>query len=98
MMQSALVGNFVFEHIDHDRNAFKQITFADFLVKMNKTEVYFNSFQKFLIKNGLDVKLANNKEIVKRYLKAEFARQLFGETKYYQIVLKEDAMIKAVLR
>ncbi len=98
MMQSALVGNFVFEHIDHDRNAFKQITFADFLVKMNKTEVYFNSFQKFLIKTGLDVKLANNKEIVKRYLKAEFARQLFGETKYYQIVLKEDAMIKAVLR
>jgi carboxyl-terminal processing protease len=96
-MQSALVGNFVFEQIDSDRNAFKQITYADFLIKMNKTELYFNSFQKFLIKNGLDVKLSNNREIVKRYLTAEFARQLFGESKYYQIVLKEDAMIKAVL-
>jgi carboxyl-terminal processing protease len=30
-------------------------------------------------------------------LAAEFARQLYGDDKYYEIVLKEDAMIKAVL-
>jgi hypothetical protein len=29
---------------------------------------------------------------------AEFARQLYGENYYYEIVLKEDAMIKEVLR
>jgi carboxyl-terminal processing protease len=28
---------------------------------------------------------------------AEFARQLYGEQKYYEIILKEDPMIKAVL-
>jgi carboxyl-terminal processing protease len=29
---------------------------------------------------------------------AEFARQLYGENYYYEIVPKEDAMIKEVLR
>ena len=42
--------------------------------------------------------LDKNKSLVKRYLAAEFARQLFDEDKFYEIVLKEDAMIDAVLR
>ena len=46
---------------------------------------------------GLDIKLSNNKQIVKTHLTAEFARQLFGETQYYQILLKNDLMIKEVL-
>jgi carboxyl-terminal processing protease len=45
----------------------------------------------------LDLKLNKNKSLVKRYLAAEFARQLYNEGKYYEIVLKDDAMIKAVL-
>ena len=98
LMRSAVVGNFVFEQLDLDRNVFKDITFENFLLKMNKTDLYINNFQKFLLKNGLDVKLVKEKEIVKRYLKAEFARQLYGESKYFQIILGEDAMIRAVLK
>ena len=98
LMQSSIVGNFVFEQLDQDRNSFKGVVYEDFLLRMKKTELYFNSFQKFLNKNGLDVKVANNKEIVKRYIAAEFARQLYGESKYYQIILREDAMIKAILK
>ncbi len=65
---------------------------------MNHSVHFFNSFQKFLTKNGLDVKLSKSKELVKRYLTAEFARQLFGERKYYELILKEDTMIKAILK
>jgi carboxyl-terminal processing protease len=35
---------------------------------------------------------------VKRFLSAEFARQLYNEDKYYEIVLKEDAMIKSIIK
>jgi carboxyl-terminal processing protease len=42
----------------------------------------------------MEIKLDNNKYLVKRYLAAEFARQLYDESKFYEIVLKEDAMIK----
>lgn len=98
LMQSGVVGNFVFEQLDSNRNAFTGLIFKQFEVKMDQTDLYFNAFQKFLDKNNLNIKLSKNKEIVKRYLKAEFARQLYGETYYYKVILVDDAMIKAVLK
>ena len=64
---------------------------------MHASDVYFNAFQKYLVKNAVLLDLKHTKNLVKRYLTAEFARQLYGDDKYYEIVLKEDAMIKAVL-
>ena len=97
LLQSGVVGHFVFEQLDENRNAFKGLTFQQFITKMNATDLYFNSFQKYIFQNGLDLKFGKSKSLVKRYLTAEFARQLYGEKYYYDIVLKEDAMIKAVL-
>ena len=98
LLQSGIVGNFVFEQLDKNRSAFKGLTFEQFKVKMEGTEVYFNAFQKFIFGNGLDLNFGKSKALVKRYLSAEFARQLYGESSYYEIVLKEDAMIKAILK
>ena len=97
LLQSGVLGNFVFEQLDKDRRVFKGLTFEQFKNKMNQTDVYYNAFQKFIFGNGLDLNFGKNKPLVKRYLVAEFARQLFGEKYYYEIVLKNDAMIKAVL-
>jgi len=73
------------------------MTFEQFLGKMNNTNLYFNDFQRYLSKNGAIVNLTKSKPLVKRYLAAEFAKQLFDEQKYYEIILKEDMMIKVVL-
>jgi carboxyl-terminal processing protease len=69
----------------------------DFVSKMNATNLYFKNFQEQLNKNGVVISLTSSKTVVKQYLMAEFARQLYGENKYYEIVLKGDAMIRAVL-
>jgi carboxyl-terminal processing protease len=98
LLQSGVLGQFVFEQLDHNRTIFKGLTFEQFKVKMGETDLYFDSFQKFLSKNGIDMKLDTNKALVKRYLAAEFARQLFDESKFYEIVLKDDAMVKVVLK
>ena len=97
MEQSGIVSHFAFEQLDKNRNAFKGLTFEQFLNKMNATDLYFNNFQQYLLNNGAILKLSVSKPLVKRYIIAEFARQLFNEQKYYEIILKEDAMIKAVL-
>jgi carboxyl-terminal processing protease len=94
LLQSGILGQFVFEQLDYNRNTFKGMTFENFKVKIEETDLYFNAFQKYLSKNGMEIKLDNNKYLVKRYLAAEFARQLYDESKFYEIVLKEDAMIK----
>ena len=98
LLQSGILGNFVFEQLDKDRSVFKGLTFEQFQTKMNQTEVYFNAFQKFIFGNGLDLNFGKSKPLVNRFLTAEFARQLFGEKYYYEIVLKEDAMIKAIIK
>lgn len=98
LMKSGFVVNFVFEQLDKNRIDFKDLSFTQFENKMDKTDVYFSTFQKYLLKNGLDLNLSKSKAIVKRYLAAEFARQLYGESSYYEIVLKEDVMIKAILK
>jgi carboxyl-terminal processing protease len=98
LLQTGILGQFVFEQLDQNRNAFKGLSFEQFKVKIDGTDLYFNAFQKFLFRNGMNMNLDTNKALVKRYLAAEFARQLFNESKFYEIVLKEDAMIEKVLK
>lgn len=98
LMQSGIVGNFVFEQLDQHRSDFKNTSFSQFMGKMNATEYYFDAFQQFVLKNRLALALSKNKEVVKRYLYAEFARQLYGENQYFQLLLKEDKMIQKVLK
>lgn len=98
VMQSPMVGNFVFEQLDKDRKSFKGLTFEQLIANLEKTDLYFNNFRGYLKRNEIDLNLDKNKELVKRYIMAEFAGQLFGEQKYFEIILKQDVMIKAVLK
>ena len=96
ILQSGVVGHFVFEQLDSDRKLFKGITFEEFQIQIQK-DSYLKKFQNYLFKNGLNLNLNPSKDVVNRYLSAEFARQLFGENQYYEILMKEDSMIKKVL-
>ena len=98
ILNSGLVGHFVFEELDKNRSAYTNLTFEQFLAKMQTENTYVTHFEKYLMETGLDQKVTDNKALVKKYITAEFAQQLFGESQYYQIILKDDAMIKAVLK
>jgi len=64
---------------------------------MKNKDVYFKQFKSYIELTGVDVKLDRTKDLVNRYITAEFARQLYGELYYYDVILKEDAMINKVL-
>lgn len=98
ILQSGVVAHFVFEQLDLNRTAFKELDFVQYQTKMKNNDFFVNQFEKYLSKSGFELDLSKNKTIVNRYITAEFARQLFGENQYYQIVLKEDKMIKALLK
>lgn len=97
LMQSGIASYFVFEQLDKERQSFANLSFAQVMDRLNKTDVYFNNFRSYIATSGLILNLEGSKERVKRYLAAEFARQLFDDNKYYQLVLKEDPMVKRVL-
>ncbi len=97
IIQSGLIGHFVFEALDKNRNEFKNLVFNKVLEKLQKTDLYFNNFKKFLSNNGMNLDLSKSKGLIKNNLNAEFARQLFNEDKFYEIILKNDVMIKKII-
>lgn len=96
ILQSGIVGHFVFEQLDKDRKTYAKLTFEQFKDKIRATDLYFVSFQKYLAQNGLVVDLSEYKPLVNRFINAEFARQLYGDVYYYHLILKDDPMIKRV--
>ncbi len=97
LMQSGIVGYFVFEQLDKDRTQFKGLPVNLITEKVTGTDKYFNAYDTYLRKNGLVFALTKHKDRVKRYLAAEFARQLSGDKEYYTLLLREDNMVKAVM-
>ncbi|MEZ4839304.1 S41 family peptidase [Flavobacterium sp.] len=98
LMQSGIVSYFVFEQLDQNRKEFEGLPFESFKKKFEATNVYVEKFENYLNSNGVSLNLESHKPIVKNYLMAEFARQLFDEEKYFSIRLKTDLMIQEVLK
>lgn len=98
LLELGVLSHFVFEQLDKNRSTFNNLTFDQCMDKINSTDLYFNLFQKYILKYRMDLNIKNNKSIVKRYLSAEFAGQLFNESKFYEVLLKNDAMMKAVIK
>lgn len=98
LLELGVLSHFVFEQLDKDRSTFDGLTFDQSMDKINGTDLYFNLFQKYILKYRMDLNIKKNKAIVKRYLAAEFAGQLFNESKYYEVLLQNDAMMKAVIK
>lgn len=97
IMQSGIVSYFVFEQLDKERNGFDGLTADEVTKKVTTGNTYFNAFNKYLLSNGLVFGLDKYNARVKHYLAAEFNRQLLSDKAYYQMILKEDNMVKAVL-
>ena len=94
LMKSGAVGYYVFEELDKNRKQFEGLKLTQVVSKMDNADIYYENFKKYLSENGLVLKLEKDKKLVKRYLTAEFVRQLFGEKYYYSLIVKEDEMIK----
>jgi carboxyl-terminal processing protease len=98
LMQNINLGNFVFEQLDKNRIDFKSYTYKSFIEKMDKTDLYFNNFQSYINKSGLRFNLKQSKNKVKTMINAEFAKQLFGDEKFFEIAIKQDPMIETVIK
>jgi carboxyl-terminal processing protease len=98
ILNTGVLGHFVFEQLDKNRKQYKELNGQQIMAKVSSNSLYIKAFTSYLANLGLEINLDSNSALVNRYLSAEFARQLLGEKYYYQIVLKEDKMIKTILK
>lgn len=95
LLQSGSPSNYVFEELEKNRSEFENLSYDALLAKLKATDHYVEGFRKYIADAGYDLKIKDS-ALVKRYITAEFARQLFSDEKYFQIILQGDPMIKSV--
>ena len=97
ILESGVIGHFVFEKLDQNRLLFYKVNFNELISTLDKKDSYFKEFEKYLSRKNVELNLSKNKKELKNYINAEFARQLFSEDEYFEIILKNDAMINKTL-
>lgn len=90
-----LLSDFVFNHIDNNRKNFENMNIDIFMDDFDKDEKIVNLYIKE-IQQKYNHKAINKKQI-KHYLKAVFARELFDDLGFYQVLNTQDEVIKKVL-
>ena len=98
LMHYNVLNKYIYNYIDTNRNRLEQVPKNDFINDDDYTDEITNYFEKQIAKeNGnSQFKLSNNM-VLKRFLKALVARQLYGEEAYYAIINKDDNVIQKVL-
>ncbi len=96
IMQSGVVSYFVFEQLDKKRTFFNTLDFKKLKAEVIEKDDYLEAFKQYISDSGIILNFSD-KEKIKKYLYAEFVKQLFDDNSYYEILLSEDAMIKKVL-
>ena len=97
LLQSDIMSYYAFEKLDENRTFVSKMSKLELKNELFKNDKYFNQFKEYVTSNGLLFNLSDQKEQVLTYLYAEFSKQLFNDSAYYQIVLPKDKMIKKVL-
>ena len=97
LLQSDFMSYYAFEKLDEHRAFFSKMKSHELKNELFKTDKYFNQFREYIASNGLMLSLSNQREQVLTYLFAEFSRQLYNDTAYYQLVLPKDKMITKIL-
>jgi carboxyl-terminal processing protease len=91
----ASLNDFVFNYIDSHRKELESMPLNYFMDYFDEDDTIYNTYIKKTYKNKHITK--ENEQSIKKYLKALFAREIYNESVFYQILYQDDKMIEKVL-
>jgi carboxyl-terminal processing protease len=97
MLRSGFLDRFIFEVLESDRSYYNSLNEEEFMQREVVDEEILSKFRAFTRRENFELKVSNYRPVLKRYLKATMAQQLFGSTAFEKIVNQEDRMIKKVI-
>lgn len=98
MFEGGILDRFIFDELEKNRSFYNDLSLESFEDHYEVSQSTMNAFKVFLA--GFNISYINSQEyqdVVKTYLKATIARQLFDSNLAYKIIVAEDAMIKKSL-
>ena len=94
------MSRFVFDILEKDRSFYNSIARDEFREKIEINEAMLNDFERYLgeMSGRINLNLERNKTLLKKYLKAEMAQQLFGTNAFERYLNEDDRIIEKVIQ
>ncbi|MGB5941850.1 MAG: S41 family peptidase [Leeuwenhoekiella sp.] len=96
-VRNGFASRFVFEHIEKDRLYFSKMSFDEFKGEVQVDDALIDQFVEFAAVRNITIRLRNHREIIRKYLKAVMAQQLYGDTSFEILANTDDPVIKTVI-
>ncbi|MCG9970575.1 S41 family peptidase [Christiangramia crocea] len=99
LLRGGYMSRYVFDLLEKDRRYYNSIEKNQFRKKIEITEEMMNGFDRYLRQMGVRVNLngEEHKPLLKKYLKAEMAQQLFGTNAFERYLNEDDRIIEKVI-
>lgn len=97
MLKGGILDRFIFDYLDKNRSYYNNLSLEEFMEQVKVDEEMLEAFEIFLKEFKLEYRTQRYKELLKLYLKASMARQLFDTNVYQQMLSTEDPIIRKVL-
>ncbi|MGB7843570.1 MAG: S41 family peptidase [Salinimicrobium sp.] len=97
LLHNGYMDRFIFEVLEGNRDYYNKLSIKDLQEKDMIDEDIIKSFLSFMKRENFTLEIAEYKPVLKRYLKATLARQLFGSNEFEEILNREDPVIQKVV-
>lgn len=92
-LSSGIMARFVFGKLEERRNYYNQLSYTEFLKHVEIESSTLMDFTHYMRKFHINFSIGNHKAVLKKYLKATMAEQLFGSNPYFELINVHDPMI-----
>ena len=99
LLHRGYMSRFIFGVLENRREFYNKLNRTRFAKTVLVDEKMIEDFEKFmLVEEGYELVISDHKDVLKKYLRATMAQQLFGSNSYQKILNEEDPMIEKVVR
>lgn len=93
VLESGFISYFIFEQLEKDRDLFEAYNEKDFISTYYVKDTMVSAFIAYAQSNNLGLNFSSYTALIKKYIKATLAEQLFGSNAYQKIKNKNDNVI-----
>jgi carboxyl-terminal processing protease len=96
MLKGGVMDRFIFNTLEEDRDYYNNLTEEEFNEKEMISDKILEAYIDYLKQFNFDFRTTNYRYLLKKYLKATMAEQLFGTNASEKIISQDDAVIQKV--
>ncbi len=96
-LRSGILSQFIFEVLEEDRDYYNSLSWEGYRNNDIIPDQLVSRFQRYARRNSIPIKINSYKPLVRRYLQAVMAQQLFGEDEFQRIINEDDRIIEKVI-